>query len=293
MFAAALRPARWLTVLVALTALAVAPVAQHPDAADAAANDACGARIAKPGGGLWACSFVDDFNGTSLDAAKWAAQNTALSGFYMNKTCFKQGQGYAVRGGQLTLTVRRTAAFTCQVPGDGDFTSTSVGGAVSTYGKFAQAYGRFEARMKFPAYAARGLHGGFWMNPQTRSYGAWPASGEIDVAEWYSSVANRMYPSLHYTGSTTADTAYTCSIGRADTFHTYAVVWGTTSMQFLYDGQLCFKRSWSPTDVEAPKPFDKPFTASLIAALGAGSNAPDAKTPKASVTVVDYVKVWR
>jgi beta-glucanase (GH16 family) len=289
----ALRPARLLTVLAALAALLVMPAIEHTHSAGAAVNDACGTRIARPGGGLWACSFVDNFNGARLDTTRWAPQNSALSGFYMHDTCFKAGQGYVVGNGQLKLTVRRVAPFTCNVPGDGDFTSTSVGGAVSTYGRFSQTYGRFEARIRFPNVTTKGLHGGFWMNPQERAYGAWPASGEIDVAEWFSGAATRLYPSLHYTGRTSADTAYTCTTGSLAAFHKVAVVWSRTRMQFFYDGRLCFDRTWTPTTMEAPKPFDRDFTASLIAALGTGSNAPTSSTPKAATTTVDYVKVWR
>ena len=290
---ALLHPTRWLTALVALAALVLVPAFHAPEAARAATNDACGAITAKPGGGTWSCSFVDNFNGKALDANKWVGQDSSLSGFSMNTTCFKAGKGYAVGNGTLKLTVTRVAPFTCNVPGDGDFTSTSVGGAVSTYGKFSQAYGKFEARIKFPNYTGAGLHGGFWMNPQTKSYGAWPASGEIDVAEWYSGMANRLYPSLHYTGSTSSDTAYTCMSGDLTAFHKVSVIWSTTSMKFYYDDQLCFDRAWAPTDMAAPKPFDKPFTASLIAALGAGSNAPTSSTPKTATTTVDYVKVWK
>lgn len=289
----ALRSVRLLTVLVALATVLVAPAVDRTGPAEAATADACGTRIAKPGGGLWACSFVDNFSGTALNTKKWAPQNSALSGFYMHDTCFKSGQGYAVNNGKLKLTVRRVAPFTCNVPGEGDFTSRSVGGAVSTYGRFAQTYGRFEARIRFPNVTGPGLHGGFWMNPVERAYGAWPASGEIDVAEWYSGAANRLYPSLHYTGRTSADTAYTCMAGSLTAFHKVAVVWGRTSMQFYYDDRLCFSRSWKPTNVEPPKPFDRDFTAALIAALGSGANAATSSTPKAATTTIDYVKVWR
>ena len=288
----ALRPAHVLAVLAALLTFAVVPVLDGPDTASAATSDACGARIAKPGGGLWDCSFVDDFNGASLDTTKWAVQDTSKSGFYMNKTCFQPGKGYAVGGGNLTLTVDRSKSFQCKKP-IGGFRTNALGGAISTYGKFTQTYGRYEARIKFPAYQARGLHGGFWMNPQDLTYGRWPASGEIDVSEWYSAKIDQAFPSLHYRGSTDADTELDCVVPATDQFHTYTVEWSATSMQFYYDGQLCFDRMWSPTGMKAPAPFDKPFTASLIAAQGAGWNSPDTKTPKLAATVVDYVKVWR
>src|SRR5690349_16802566 len=114
---AVLHPVRWLAVLVALAALLMVPAAQEHEAADAAGTDACGTLLPKSTGGYWKCSFVDNFRGTSLNTNKWAPQITALSGFYMNQTCFKNGQGYAVYDGLLRLRVYRHAAFTCKVRG--------------------------------------------------------------------------------------------------------------------------------------------------------------------------------
>jgi hypothetical protein len=283
-----------LAILTALlTCMPLATVTPTATAATTAATtDACGSRIAKPGGGQWTCSFVDDFAGSKLDSTRWVTGDSATGGFYMNSTCFKSGQNIAVGGGQLKLSVRRTAPFACQVPG-GSVDAVGLGAGVSTFGKFSQANGRFEARVKFPSYGGPGLHSNFWMNPQVRTYGAWPASGEIDVAEWFSGFTGRVFPTLHYTGSTTADTGWNCSVARMDAFHTYTLLWDARSMQFSVDGTLCFSRSWAPTNMQAPKPFDQPFTAALTAALGGGTNAPDARTPSLATTTVDYVKIWR
>ncbi|TCJ21840.1 glycoside hydrolase family 16 protein [Nocardioides jejuensis] len=263
----------------------------HGGGGSTSPTDACGAVLAKPSGGSWSCSFVDDFDGTSLDTTKWVAQNSALSSFTVGATCFVAGEGYDVSGGALKLTVTKKDPFACNTPW-GARTASYTGGAVSTYGKFSQAYGRFEARIAFPGHTDAGLHGGFWMNPQNKVYGAWPASGEIDVAEWFSGVADHVFPTLHYTGSTSADTGWNCVVGDVSTYHTYAVEWSRSKMDFLFDGQLCFSRSWAPTDVQAPAPFDQPFTASLLAAAGQGTNSPTDTMPAQATTLVDYVKVW-
>jgi beta-glucanase (GH16 family) len=276
-----------------LTVLAgVVPGAATPPA-EAATLDACGVVLAKEDGTAWECTFVDNFSGLALDTSKWVPQDSTISGFMMNNACFRAGQGYALGGGFLKLNVTKQAAFSCKSP-YGARTTQYVGGGISTYGKFTQTYGRFEARIKFPAYDGPGLHGGFWMNPQERDYGVWPGSGEIDVAEWYSSTSQQTYPSLHYTGSTgLLDTGWDCMTGRPDVFHTFAAVWSPESIDFYYDGQLCFARTWQPTDLAPPAPFDKPFTLALVAANGAGlNNAPNTNTPFPSSFVVDYVKAW-
>lgn len=281
--------ARALAALTMVLSAGAVPATQAPAAA---VDDACGATRYRVTGEAWTCSFVDNFNGFRLDPGKWVVQDTSKTGFRVGETCFQPTRGVAVGSGQLRLTVQRRTPFRCVGP-YGTSTATYTGGAVSSWGKFDQAYGRFEARVRFPAYTGAGLHGGFWMNPKFREYGLWPASGEIDVAEWFSGVTDRVYPSLHYTGRSRADTGWDCVVGRTDAFHTYAVEWGADRMDFYYDGQLCFSRTWSPLNLLAPQPFDKPFVLALLASTGVGSNAPTSAVPHSSTTYVDYVKVWR
>lgn len=280
------RSSRRVATLSLLSACAVVPAAVTTAGSAAAATDACGTVLAKPGGGSWRCSFVDNFDGRSLDTSKWVVGDTASTGFMIGSTCYVSGQGVNVSWGTLQLTVTKKSPFSCKTPA-GPVTTTFTGGGVSTWGKFAQTYGRFEARMKFPSRQTDGLHSNFWMNPKQLTYGAWPASGEIDVAEWFSRVADHLYPSLHYTGRTSADTGWTCVVNSVDTFHTYAVEWSATKMDFIYDGQLCYSRSWAPTDLLAPAPFNQPFTAALVAGANSGFD-----TARVSTTYVDYVKVW-
>jgi beta-glucanase (GH16 family) len=285
--------ARTLAALALAGSLCVAPAAVPSSDGATATSDACGAILVKESGENWSCSFVDNFSGTTLDTTKWVAQDSSLSGFTMNNACFLPGEGYALGGGFLKLTVRKRLPFNCKLP-FGTRGTQYVGAGVSTYGNFSQTYGRFEVRMKVPDYDGPGLHGGFWMNPQNRDYGVWPGSGEIDVAEWLSGTRDHVYPSLHYTGSTgLLDTGWNCTIGTADVFHTYAAVWSPETIDFYYDGSLCFSRTWQPTDLAPPAPFDKPFTLALVAANGAGvNNAPNTNTPFPSTFTIDYAKAW-
>jgi len=289
------RRACWAAVLVLTGSLGLLPGFTTTSAAGAGPSaDACGTKLVKPSGETWTCTFVDDFAGDTVDRTKWVTLDTSVAGFTMAGTCFQGDKGYSISGGNLRLTVTREAPFTCANP-YGDTTARYLGGGISTFGRFSQAYGRFEVRMKFPKYDGPGLHGGFWMNPQNRDYGIWPGSGEIDVAEWYSNTADHAYPSLHYTGSIgLLDTGWNCVIGRPDVFHKFVVIWSPVSIDFYYDGQLCFSRQWTPLDLAAPAPFDKPFTIALVAAAGGGlNNSPTPNTPFPATTVIDYAKAWR
>jgi beta-glucanase (GH16 family) len=261
--------------------------------ADAAATDACGVKLAKASGGTWTCSFVDNFSGTALDTTKWTAMDTSLIGFSLGDTCFVKDKGYRVRSGSLELIASRQDPFYCKTPWGG-FTTQNIGGAIATAGKFSQTYGRFEARMKLPDYTGVSLHGGYWLNPQENKYGAWPASGEIDVAEWFSAFADKMYPSLHYVGSTLlTDTRFDCAAGAPGAFHTYAVEWSATKMDFVYDGKLCFSRSWVPVGQVAPQPFDQAFYHALVwGATVDGVDLLSDTTQYPASLKVDYVKTW-
>lgn len=282
------RPARW-AAAIALTAVAgLFPVAVTTTSAEAAtvAPDACGSRIPKSTGGYWSCSFVDNFDGKSLDTSKWNVQDTRLSGYTLNETCYR-GNNVALRSGTAVLSVTKSpTSSTC-----GGTTTPYTGADINTWGKFSQTNGRFEVRMKFPAYAGAGYQGGFWMNPQNLSYG--DASGEIDVAEWFSQYSNFVLPNLHYAGSGPADMGI-CSLATPAAWHTYGVEWSRTRMDFFIDGTLCHSRTWQPTSpLLNPQPFDKPFFLDLTAGVGGTTNSPTASTPFPAAITVDYARVWK
>jgi len=280
---------------------AIAPlqaVTAGTTAAAVASSDACGAVLAKGDGTTWACSFVDNFDGTSLDTTKWIIQQTAVTGFRTGQTCYTaSNKNIAVRRGGLELTARaEKGQFICRSP-SGDFSTRHTGGMVGTRGKFSQTYGRFEVRAKYPTASSAGVHGGFWMNPVSQTYGQWPASGEIDIAEWWSNDATLVLPTLHYNGDdSAADSGWDCRVSTPSSYHTYTVEWYPDVMRFFIDGTQCFERTWTPdSPLVAPQPFDQPFSMILNMGVGplTGSNALSATTPLPATYTVDYAKAWR
>lgn len=283
-------------VAAALTAATVGPVS--PAAAAVAAKPTCGsATIYKAGGPAWRCTFADDFSGTALDRSKWTVQETATSGYHNGGDCFfDDPRNVSVASGALTLTTRREAAsFICKDPA-GEYASSFTSGMVSTWGRFAQAYGRFEIRAKFPAAKVAGVQGALWLWPVDSSkYGSWPASGEIDIAEAYSQYPDRVIPYVHYL-SERNDTTVTnnfCMVSDPSAFHTYAVEWTPTRIKITYDGKTCLDHAIDPAgSMRAPAPFDQPYMVVLTQTLGLGANARTRSTPLPATTVVDYVRVW-
>ena len=82
-------------------------------------------------------------------------------------------------------------------------------------GIVTQAYGAFEVNTSSRPPPSRGCEETFWLYPQNLTFGAWPASGEIDFAEFYSRVTGYEVPYVHY--NSTARTASATSTSRSST----------------------------------------------------------------------------
>jgi beta-glucanase (GH16 family) len=247
-------------------------------------------------GQQWGCTFDDEFNGISLDPSKWTVQQTATSGYHSGPECFVDSPANVSEvGGLLNLTAEQTAPFTCPAPVL-PYQTQYTSGMVSTYQHFSQAYGLFEVRAKDSGATEQGLQSSFWLYPETLTYGAWPASGEIDIAELFSEYPQLAIPNLHYNGSSydPGATSDHCIIGDPGQFHTYAVQWTPSSMTFLYDGNTCLVDHWNPqSPLVNPSPFDRPFFVCLTQALGITTNSFLAgATPLPATTSVDWVRVW-
>lgn len=294
-------PKKLARAVAAVLALCIAALLSPPSVdANAATTPSCGGEtVYKSVFRQWVCTFDDEFDGASLDTSKWIVQTTAATGYHNGPECFvNSSNNVSVSGGTLNLTVRKEAApFTCASPA-GNYTTQYTSGEVSTWGLFSQTYGRFEIRAKFPAATVAGLQESLWLWPQNpNTYGAWPRSGEIDVAEAFSQYPDRAIPYVHYVpkGTDSNSTNTNCMISNLNAFHTYVVVWTSTRIVISYDGNVCLSDAWEPAPpLRKPEPFDQPFIIALTQALGVGSNSFDAAaTPLPATTSIDYVRVWR
>jgi beta-glucanase (GH16 family) len=289
--------ARATLVIATLALLGAACLVAASEAAAAGSN--CGrSAIRKSTGGYWQCTFRDDFNGSSLDTSKWVPQRTDISGFSdsgRNACYLNDRDNVSVSGGTLKLTSRKEpGAFTCRSP-SGDFSTRYTGGMVSTYGRFAQTYGRFEVRARIWSTRLPGLQSALWLWPvNAHRYGEWPASGEIDFAEMYSAWPNRPVPYIHYKDDEQDPNATNtnCRVGNLADWHTYVVEWTASIIRVIYDGQTCLVNVWNPLEpLTRPEPFNMPFIVALTQGLGADFDR--ARTPLPATTEIDHVRVWR
>jgi len=289
---------RFQLLLAAIVVLALAPAVES---ASAASPD-CGPTVKKPNGTSWKCTFVDDFTGSSLNRNKWVVQRTAVSGHSGNKAdCWVDNpNNISVASGTLRLTSRKESQrFTCNHPLR-TYTTQYTSGSVSTWGKFQQTYGRWQIRAKFPNIRETGSQSALWLYPRDQAYGDWPRSGEIDIAEFFTRVPDRVYPKIHYRAQGKANRTLTnkkCFVADPSSFHTYTAEWTSSTIKIWADSTLCVNHVISPSGrMAAPAPFDQPFVTYLTQTLGVGQNrfrdVGRNKTPLPARTEIDYVRVW-
>ncbi len=284
-----------------LPSLTAAPAPQPTPPADPAlAADGCGGTaLAKPDGSQWECTFDDEFDGTAVDRTKWSVMDTATVHYHSGKECYVDSpNNVSEHDGWLNLTVRAEASsFSCGQGASG-YTTQWTSGMVYTLGTFAQAYGRYEIRARFPATKKKGLQESLWLFPVNRE-AAWPSRAEIDIGEAYSLYPDRVVPYVHYTTSPIAPdpnvTNNKCILGDLSVPHTYVLEWTPQSLTMTYDGQVCLVDDWNPAPPqEKPQPFDEPFFLAITQALVIYTNGFNPWiTPLPATTSVDYVRIWK
>ena len=156
-----------------------------------------------------------------------------------------------------------------------------------------------------------GLQETFWLWPQNDlTYGAWPGSGEIDFAEFYSQYPSWVIPYVHYdydasttdwTSNTNVVTAWPAPYAQPGTdcqidqsgYNTYTLTWLPGQLTIQVNGDTCLVDDYTATGLSGAAPFDQPFFLALTQALGTGTDTPIASTPLPATTHVDYVRIWR
>ena len=268
----------------------------------------CGTAPLKADGTRWRCTFDDEFDtrtgdSSALDLTRWRPEVSTQNNFYTGDletgvVCYTNDPDtIGVSGGALHLSVVPTGRPLPCGTHDGDYR----GGMVHSFDRFSQTYGRFEVRARLPQTRQTGLQETLWLYPDKLTYGAWPGSGEIDFAEFYSQYPDLVVPYLHYaydpgttdpaTGTNVA-TDY-CAIDPT-AWNTYTVVWEPGTITISRNGRTCLVDHYrSLASPPATAPFDQPFHLLLSQAVGYGSNAPTGQTPFPATMDVDYVRAWR
>ena len=257
-------------------------------------------------GSTWTCSFDSEFTSTSLDTNQWTPITTAGQRYISGLTaCFVNSpNNISVGNGYLSLTARKRGVIRSSVKHP--FLASSLNTpAVPSYDRlFSQAYGRFDVMASSRWRTVAGLQSSLWLLPQNETkFGAWPASGEIDIAETYSEYPTLAIPFIHYSfdpgtanpsTNTNIVTNDACTIDPSQ-FNDYVVEWTPNTITMIYNGKTCLIDHWAPSSpLTRPQPFNQPFFINLTQALGVWTNNFNPlNTPLPATSQIQYVRAWK
>ena len=242
----------------------------------------------------WALTWNDEFNGpkgSSPDPAKWVLESGG-NGWGNEELEYytPRHKNLRVEDGNLVIEAVKE-----------DFTGSDgvlrryTSGRLKTQGRFSQAYGRFEARIKIPS--GQGVWPAMWLMGDDFSIAGWPACGEIDVMENVDVEKSMIHGTLHgpgYSAKKSVTSGYTLPHGRfADDFHIFAVEWEPRVIRFYVDDNLYATRTPADLPKGARWVFDHPFFLILNLAVGGSLPAsPDTSSDFPQRMLVDYVRVY-
>lgn len=223
----------------------------------------------------WKLTFDDEFEGTTLDLTKWNPKdpgeherNHELQAYVTN--------AFAVGAGMLRVKAEKREAFY-----SGKMRSISSG-MMTTKGKFAQEYGRFEIRCRVPK--GKGMWPAFWLLPEP---GGWPP--EIDVLEILGHEPDKVYMTHHYRDAEHKHKSHGGSWGGPDfsaDFHDFAVEWSPERIVWFVDGVERFRS-------EDSIPKGKMFLLLNLAVGGDWPGSPDEQTQFPAAVEVKYVRAYQ
>ena len=241
----------------------------------------------------WVLTWSDEFDGadgSAADPTKWGYDVGTGQGGWGNNELESYTSGTAnavVQGGNLVITAKQ------QTMGSSQYTSARL----LTQSKFAQQYGRVEARIQIPE--GQGIWPAFWMLGANIDTVSWPACGEIDIMENIGKEPSINHGSLHMPAAGTSNDdqltgSYTLPGGTklGDGFHTYAIEWSASAIAFYVDDNLY--ETQTPTSASGRTwAFDQPFFILLNVAVGGNfPGSPDSTTVFPQTMKVDWVRVY-
>jgi beta-glucanase (GH16 family) len=242
----------------------------------------------------WVLTWNDEFDGRSGDSpdpTKWVVEGGG-NGWGNNELQYYTPRRENVRQENGTLVIEAVKEqFTGSDGVKRDYTSARL----KTQGRFSQAYGRFEARIRIPM--GRGVWPAFWLLGDDFSTAGWPTCGEIDIMENIGTEPSTIHGTLHgpgYFAGKSVSEGFTLSKGRfSDDFHVFAVEWEPQLIRFYVDDKLYSTRT--PADLPAGTrwAFDHQFFLLLNLAVGGNlPGSPDSSTVFPQRMLVDYVRVY-
>ncbi|MBX3034921.1 MAG: DUF4082 domain-containing protein [Bdellovibrionaceae bacterium] len=236
--------------------------------------------LAGPAQANWELSFSDEFNGSSLDTARW--QTRYMTGELTNND---ELEGYTPdsfesNGSNLRIIARkRTMTLS-----DGR-TYNYTSGLINSSPVFSQMYGYFEMRAKLPK--GMGFWPAFWLLPIT---GAWPP--EIDILEHQGRDPTGLYTTLHFLRNGAHDISgnYKVVADLTAGYHTFAVDWQPGLIIWYLDGAEVYR---TPSSAASFVPNEPMYIVANLAVGGSWVGNPDATTVFPNYMDIDYIRAYK
>ncbi|NCF23591.1 MAG: family 16 glycosylhydrolase [Gammaproteobacteria bacterium] len=241
----------------------------------------------------WQLVWSDEFEGETLDPAKWKRQVVEAGRFNREWQRYTDSRSNAyIDNGCLVIK----AIHESDTHGPDQYTSARL----HTLPENGWTYGKIAARIQLPY--GHGIWPAFWMLganiDENGGDTPWPQSGEIDILEMYGSRDNAVVEAnIHYAG-TSGRHASMGAVGTrleqgkfADNFHVFEIEWDADRFQWFVDG-----RQFASTPIAGDEfsEFHKPFFILLNIAVGGRSAGPADDTTRFPQTMyVDWVRVYQ
>ena len=241
--------------------------------------------------GEWKLTLDENFDAPKIDESKW----TVLGDNYWDKQSHFSKDNLIVGGGvaKLHFEKRRGHANDDPTKPETDYTA----GFLTSFGKFVQRYGYFEARMKLPT--APGLWPAFWMMPDRgpEAGESWKRSDtghggmEFDIMEHLTRWGPYRYNiAMHWDGyqknhkSTGSEHIYVQP--DKDGYITTGLLWSPGLLVYYNNGKEVLR--WENARIS-----NVPAYIMFTLPCGGWDNSPldDAKLP--DDFIIDYVRVWQ
>jgi beta-glucanase (GH16 family) len=241
---------------------------------------------------VWSDEF-NGANGSPVDATKWVSE-TGGGGWGNEELEYytaRRENAYQQDGNLVIQAVEE------KYTGPDGVSRNYTSARLTTHGKFTQAYGRFEARIKIPQ--GQGIWPAFWMLGDDFDQVTWPSCGEIDIMENIGKEPDIVHGTIHgpgYSGDKGIGAPFALPADQsfADTFHVYAVDWEPKAIRFYVDDHLYATRTPADLPPDTRWVYDHPFFLVLNVAVGGlWPGNPDASTSFPQTMLVDYVRVYR
>lgn len=241
--------------------------------------------------GEWTMTFHDEFDGAAIDRGRW---NIYTENYWDKRSHFSK-DNVVMGDGLVRLRMEKKTGHENDDPKRKQ-TNYAVG-FLDTYGKWAQRYGYFEARMKVPT--APGLWPAFWMMPDRG-----PADGpqwqradtgnggmEFDIMEHLTRWGPYRYNiAMHWDGYQKEHK----SIGSSqvyvqpdqNSFITCGLLWTPGSAVHYCNGKVVAR--W-----DNPRISNVPSYPILYLVTGGWDNSPLDDSQLPADFVIDYVRIWQ